>query len=316
MTNPETSRPFKRVNIEISNICNLKCSFCPEVIRPKELMSVELFEKVIREVGPLTEQITLHLMGEPLVHPKLSEIVALCAQYSTPIFLVSNGILLREHHQKTLLDPAFRQINFSLHSFPDNFPDRDPQDYLEKIFSFTERAFELRPDLYINYRLWNLQRPDEVGTRNLEILSAIESRFQVQVSRTPDVRLHRSRKLVNRLYLQFDTEFVWPDLSLPVLGQRGTCHGLSTHFGVLVDGTVVPCCLDKEGQIPLGSLASQPIGNILSQPRAREILAGFKRGDLIEPLCQRCNYIERFEGKLKSLVTRQNLPTSPVMASL
>lgn len=287
-------KKFHKVHIEISNICNLQCSFCPEVIRDKKLMDVDLFRDIIAQVAPLAEQVAFHLMGDPLVHPKLAELTALCHDHGVPIFLVTNGVLLREKQAGLLLHPAFRQVNFSLHSFHDNFPGQDPTAYLERIFAYTERAFTERPDLYINYRLWNLEDPRGTGAKNRDMLRRIEERFAVTVNPGADARIHKSRRLKNRLYLHMDTEFTWPAMDLPVIGERGTCHGLSTHFGVLVDGTVVPCCLDKEGNIPLGRVQERPIAEILAEPRAQAILKGFRERRLVEGLCRRCQYIERF----------------------
>lgn len=284
---------FSKVNIEISNICNLQCSFCPEVIRTQGLMGLDLFEKIIRQVAPLTEQVCFHLMGDPLVHPELASFVEICHSQDVKIFLVTNGVLLREKQALLLLHPAFRQVNFSLHSFADNFGDRDPTQYLERIFNYTEQAFEQRPDLYINYRLWNLE--SAFPTRNLNLLKRIEARFGITAPTNPDVRRKKSFRVKNRLYLHFDTEFVWPSLDLPVLGGSGTCYGLSSHFGILVDGTVVPCCLDKEAAIPLGKIQNQPVTEILNSPRSRTLLEGFRSHRLVEDLCQRCQYIERFK---------------------
>lgn len=285
---------FQKINIEISNICNLQCSFCPEVVRAKKTMSLDLFERIIQQVAPLTEQVCFHLMGDPLVHPQLVEFVQICEKHEVKIFLVSNGVLLREKQTELLLSPAFRQVNFSLHSFNDNYPDRDPTSYLAKIFAYTERAMSERPDLYINYRLWNLQDVRGGTDRNRDILKRICEHFEVNVDEKIDVRLKKSILLKNRLYLHFDTEFIWPSMDLPVLGTKGTCYGLSSHFGILVDGTVVPCCLDKEGAIPLGNISTTDISEILDSSRARDILEGFRRRKLAESLCQRCQYIERF----------------------
>lgn len=288
------SKKFTKVNIEISNICNLQCSFCPEVIRSKGLMDLGLFESIIKQVAPLTEQVCFHLMGDPLVHPRLSDFVEICESHAVKIFLVTNGVLLREKQAEILLHPAFRQVNFSLHSFNDNYKDRDPTQYLEKIFTYTERAFEKRPDLYINYRLWNLNETGRNSEKNQEILKKIEQRFGIQVDTDIQVKVQKSRRLKNRLYLHFDTEFTWPRIDLPVLGESGRCYGLSSHFGILVDGTVVPCCLDKEGAIPLGNIKERPIADILSDQRSVTILKGFRENKLVEELCKRCQYIERF----------------------
>jgi len=291
---PDMAKKFQKVNIEISNICNLQCSFCPEVLRTKAIMAPSLFREVIRQVAPITRQVTLHLMGEPLVHPQLSELVTICHEEGVRIFFVSNGVLLREKEAALLLHPAFRQVNFSLHSFQDNFGEKDPTEYLERIFRFTENALAERPDLYLNYRLWNLGEVNGKRSSNLAVLEKIEERFGVKVPRNWDLRLGKSFPIKRRLALHFDVEFIWPGSDLPIIGETGTCRGLSNHFGVLVDGTVVPCCLDKEGKIPLGKIPEQPINEILMSPRAQAIVAGFKARKLIEPLCQRCQYIERF----------------------
>ncbi len=291
---PEMRNRFDKVNIEISNICNLQCSFCPEVIRSKKTMPLELFETITKQVAPLTSQVTYHLMGDPLVHGKIAEFLEISARHETPVFLVTNGVLLNEARARTLLHPILRQVNFSLHSFADNFPEKDPTEYLNRIFEYVDQAFEARPDLYINFRLWNLESPTRHPESNHLIRKMVENRFQAKLPTVTDVRTQKSFRIRNRLYVHFDTEFIWPDPSLPKLGETGTCYGLRNHFGILVDGTVVPCCLDKEGRIPLGNIQERPLLEILEDPKALAIRNGFLNRKLIDPLCQRCNYVTRF----------------------
>lgn len=258
------------------------------------MMNEEVFEKIITQVAPLTDQVTLHLMGDPLVHPKLAFFLDICAKHQVPVFFVTNGVLMNEAKEELLLHPSLRQVNFSLHSFHDNYGDKDPSIYLEKIFRYTERALAERPDLYLNFRLWNLESPLGTGLRNKSMLERIEQRFAFTFNSSVDVRKDKSFRIKNRLHLHFDTEFTWPSVDLPLLGTRGTCYGLSSHFGVLADGTVVPCCLDKEGKIPLGKIQESPLLEILDSERAKKIFQGFRDNKLVENLCQRCQYITRF----------------------
>jgi radical SAM protein with 4Fe4S-binding SPASM domain len=298
---------FHKVHIEISNICNLQCSFCPAVIRDNKMMDIDLFRQAVEQVAPIAELICFHLMGDPLVHPELEQMIEICDQHSANIFLVTNGVLLRPEKYDLMLHRRFHQINFSLHSFFDNFPNKDPSNYLERIFGFTERALIERPELYLNFRLWNLNDPLGSQTPNTQMLERICQRFDFQSPSEIDVRKRKSINIKGRLYLHFDTEFIWPSLDLPVLGTSGRCHGLSSHFGILADGTVVPCCLDKEAAIPLGNIADTPVLEILGSRRAQDIIKGFKQRQLVENLCQRCQYIERFDGstdnQLKNLTT-------------
>ncbi|GAA6138160.1 radical SAM/SPASM domain-containing protein [Arenicella sp. 4NH20-0111] len=258
------------------------------------MMDLDLFRDTVKQVAPLTELICFHLMGDPLVHPQLEQMMDICDEYDANVFLVTNGVLLRPQKYELMLHPRFFQVNFSLHSFFDNFPDKDPTNYLERIFGYAERALQERPELYLNFRLWNLNDPLGSQTPNTHMLERICERFEFDAPTELDVRKKKSVNIKGRLYLHFDTEFVWPSLDLPVLGTAGRCYGLSSHFGVLVDGTVVPCCLDKEAAIPLGNVKNASILDILGSRRAQDIIKGFKQKQLVENLCQRCQYIERF----------------------
>ena len=270
------------------------------------MMDLDLFRRTIEQVSPLTELVCLHLMGDPLVHPQFPEIVDICDQYDANIFLVTNGVLMPDHLRKNLFDVLmhhrFHQINFSLHGFFDSFPDKDPNNYLERIFTFTEHAMKKRPNLYLNYRLWNLDNPLETHhvnakRSNIDMLEPICRQFEFNLPSQLDVRRCKSVLIKGHLYLHFDTEFTWTDINLPVLGQVGSCYGLSSHFGVLVDGTLIPCCLDKKASISLGNIREQTIVDILASPRAQKMLQGFKEKQLLESLCQRCQYTERFDKK-------------------
>ena len=65
------------------------------------------------------------------------------------------------------------------------------------------------------------------------------------------------------------------------------------------DGTVVPCCLDADGNLALGNLFESDLESILSSERARNIYDGFTRRRACEELCRKCGYAKRFSNKSK-----------------
>lgn len=286
---------FKKVYIEISNICNLQCSFCPEVERDKKIMSPQTFEKILKQVLPLTEQVCLHLMGEPLAHPDFESIMNLCEQNQAKINLTTNGILLKKHQNLLLSLNCLQQINFSLHSFRNNFPNKSMDEYLTDIFLFSQKARYSKPQMYINYRLWNQEETTILNQTNTEIIQLIEKTFNIEINQNLNLGWKKSKKIIDRIYLHFDTEFEWPSLKNKFISEKGFCHGLSTHFGIHADGTVVPCCLDKEAGVNLGNCGKDILISILQSERAKNIQKGFKNHCLVEDLCQRCPYIKRFK---------------------
>lgn len=285
---------FKRVYIEISNICNLQCSFCPVVDRDKKIMGLDLFEKTIKQVAPLTEQVCLHLMGEPLAHPEFEQIIKICEQEGVKINLTTNGILLNRYADLLSQSSAFHQVNFSIHSFKDNFKDKSIMPYLTDILNFTKLAHQRHPEMYINYRLWNIIETATQNDSNKDILKNIGTFFHVDIKEDIDVGSIKSKRIWNRVYLHFDSRFEWPHPSMPKISNQGFCHALSSHIGIHADGAVVPCCLDKEARLNLGNCSSKSLADILEDKRAKTMREGFAVRKLAEDLCQRCTYIKRF----------------------
>jgi radical SAM protein with 4Fe4S-binding SPASM domain len=289
---------FRRVNVEITNMCNLQCSFCPEVERPKQLMSPELFRQVMTEIAPVTDEVCLHIMGEPLGHPELGALLQICADVAVPVNLTTNGLLLTGLRRSQALLPIVRQINFSVHSFAANFPGRDPSPYLAKLFAFAREAADRRPDLYVNYRLWDEGDAASSGPDGRRVRALIAAEYGVDLdSLQLNLARRKGYRLAGRVYVNFDSRFVWPSLTAPDRGARGTCLGLSNHIGIQADGTVVPCCLDKEAVLRLGRIGDQPLPEILDNPRAVSMREGFAANELREELCRRCSFIARFDKR-------------------
>lgn len=263
-------------------------------------MDVAEFEAVLKQVAPLAEIVCLHLLGEPLAHPKFSQILDICEQYNTQIDLTTNGILIKRYSERIVNSPVVRQVNFSIQAFKDNFPERDLDPYLLPIFDFAKSAHALRPELYVNFRLWNQQSND---SDNEAVFQKIEAYFDLTINRNVETGAIKSKKIWNRVYLHFDSRFEWPSFSLPHLGTRGRCHGAVNHIGIHADGTVVPCCLDKSGAINLGNVKEQSLQSILNSERFTKMRDGFLNGVLVEDFCQHCSFIARFGKKRgKSIV--------------
>ncbi len=291
---------FDRINIEIINTCNLKCSFCPAPQKQTAQMSPAQFSQVAAAIKPLTREVVLHLLGEPLSHPEFAEVIEAAAQVELPVNIVTNGVLLTGERVKSVLNPIVRQVSVSLQSFADNFHRQDPTPYIRRIKGFCDRALRDRPDLFINLRFWDLDGTQASETDHNHIIRTILAReFNFNWGNIDiDVRRRKNHRLQGRLYLHFDSRFSWPDMANPIVQTQGHCHALTGHIGIHADGTVVPCCLDHKAEINLGNIFASDISSILESPRAKAMREGFSAGVLQEELCKRCGFITRF-GRAK-----------------
>ncbi|MAF90243.1 MAG: radical SAM protein [Bdellovibrionaceae bacterium] len=280
-----------RIHIEISNICNLQCSFCPVVERDKKVMSLEKVQHAVLQAKAFSKQICLHLMGEPLAHPEFEKIVSFCEEQSVSLQITTNGILL-QRYQEILCSKAVRQINFSLQSFTDNFKHKPIDEYLFKILKFTKYLEQRSPDCYVNLRLWN----NGIESKENELIfRLVEKFYEVTINRNVDVSFKKSKKVWNKVYLHFDSRFEWPSLEIPDQGSSGRCNGLKTHIGIHADGSVVPCCLDKEANINLGNVFEEDLSEIINSERAVRMKRGFENNKRVEDFCRHCSYINRFK---------------------
>lgn len=285
---------FKRIYLEITNLCNLSCSFCPIDQRKANTMALPSFKAIIDQAEPLAEQICLHLMGEPLAHPEIENVLKYCSQIGAKIQITTNGLLLGKHRSLIMAEPCVSQVNVSLQSYMDNFPAAKVENYLEKVFQFIDYAQSYRPDMYINLRLWNLEDKAE-SEQNNKVFDFIDKRLGIKINRNVEVGRIKSKKIQGRLYLHFDSRFEWPRMDLPIQGDQGRCNGLKDHIAIHSDGTVVPCCLDDQKILNLGNCLETELTQILENERAQAMLKGFQNGALKEELCKRCSYINRFK---------------------
>ncbi|EQC47192.1 radical SAM/SPASM domain-containing protein [Bacteriovorax sp. Seq25_V] len=283
-------KQLDRVYIEISNICNLQCTFCPVVERDKQVMSFDDFKKVIEDAAPLAKQVCLHLMGEPLAHPEFQKIVEYCESLNVLIQITTNGLLAKKY-KDLLCSPTIRQINFSVQSYKDNFPERPIEDYMRSLLEFCDHLRSNNENTFINFRLWNL---GDKSFENENVISYLERYFDVSINRNVDVGFKKSKKVVEKIYLHFDSRFEWPSFDLPYQSDKGRCHGVVGHVGIHADGKVVPCCLDKEANVVLGNVFETSLKDILLSKRASDMRDGFNKGIRVEKFCQHCSFANRF----------------------
>ncbi len=275
---------FRKIYLEIGNICNLRCSFCPGTKRAPRMLTPEEFHILASRVRDYTEYLYFHLMGEPLLHPQLPALLAEAERLAFKVMITTNGTLLPEKGRLLLASPSIHKVNLSLQSFEAN-SSGEMESYLRGCVDFVKEAASR--GILCEFRLWNQGGLD---SRNQEILTFLHRAFP-----DPWQESRNGQKLGDRVWLDPGERFDWPELELEELRQTGFCYGLRDQIGILCDGTVVPCCLDHNGDIPLGNLFEHELREILESPRARAVYEGFSGRKVVEPLCKRCGYATRFQ---------------------
>ena len=273
---------FSRVYVEITNICNMNCSFCHGHSRKQGRMSEDEFALILDRLRGQTEYIYYHLMGEPLTHPLLPRFLRMAADGGFRSIITTNGTLLARCGDE-LIDAGVHKVSISVHSFEQG-SDEDFRRYMSDIADFADKASQA--GVIVVLRLWNNGCD---GGLNKKVEDFLRARLSGEwAENTRGVRIR------NKLHLEWGDRFQWPDPDAPTQGDEVFCYGLRDHFGILLDGSVVPCCMDCNGDIALGNIFEKPLEDILSSLRARAMTDGFERRTAAEELCRRCGYARRF----------------------
>ena len=274
---------FAKVYIEISNICNLKCSFCPGTTRKPKRMNVDDFKIVLEKIKNYTDYIYFHLLGEPLCHPNLKEFLEIAEDMQFKVIITTNGTLLSKCKNILLHSNSHYKTVISLHSFEANDNKISFEKYLDECFTYAKSAENKK---IVVLRLWNNGGKDSL---NCEILSKLEDYFP-----RPWVEERNGTRIGNKIYIQYGDKFDWPSLENNDINENVFCYGLRDQIGILADGTVVPCCLDNNGEINLGNIFEKDLEEIINSQKSQSIYNGFSNRNACEELCKRCRFVRKF----------------------
>ena len=274
---------FNKAYLEITNICNLSCSFCKGTHREKHFMSEQDFIIATKKLRKITSYIYFHILGEPTLHPSISRFLEICHELDFKVIITTNGTLLDSVSQILLSSPALHKVNISLHSLEAN-EGLSFDKYLDVCVDFAKKMSASGKICVL--RLWN---GDSKGKYNIGKLNdGIISRLEKSFDRAFWKQNTKGYRLSDKLFLEFAERFEWRE-------EHGLdevrCYGLRDQIGVLVDGRIVPCCIDCDGAITLGNIFTDDIEEVINSSLAKEISTGFRNGKAVHPYCQKCGFV-------------------------
>ena len=249
-------------------------------------MTPEEFQHVVNQIKPYTDYVYLHVLGEPLTHPQIGEILKIASDSGLWVNITTNGSRLKMH-QEALLSHSVRQINISLHDAEENVSKDRWGNYLDGVIDFSMNA---STKLYVSLRLWNTTNKKSEEFIQLTTDKILE-KFEVPTGKLNEIKSSKGVKLAEHIFFQSSPRFEWPDATSTPSYTYKTCHALKDHIAILSDGCVVPCCLDADANLLLGNIFEQDFVTVLSNPRFQKMKSGFEQHKAVESFCGTCGFI-------------------------
>lgn len=249
-------------------------------------MNLEEFEHVLKSIDEYTDYIYLHVKGEPLLHTSFYEILKLCKKYKKKVNITTNGSLLKYKVDDIINSNVVRQINISLQSLT-------TAKYLVDILDSVKKLLD-NTNIQIVLRFWALEN-NSFTILEEEIINKIIIYFNLNNYIKNNIINESNIKLLDKLYLNKEEKFIWPDLENDYYEEKGTCYGTRTHLGILSDGTVIPCCLDSDGIVNLGNIFNDSFDDVINSNKFKNIITSFQNNKACEELCKHCSFKEKFK---------------------
>ena len=260
---------LKKVYIEITNSCNLKCDFCIQNNNDTRFIKEENFKLILKKLKGYTNYLYFHILGEPLLHPNKKKYIKLAKENNFMINITTNGYLIKRIKDIN----EIRQLNISLHSYDEKY-EIPLEQYMNDIFDVVDNL----ENTYISYRIWVNNKYNE------EIINILNNHYNTNIK--------EKKKIKNNIFFSEFHEFIWPDLDNNYYNDKGKCYALKDHIGILSNGNIVPCCLDTKGIITLGNIYNDDLKKILNSTRVNNMIDNFKNNKKCEELCKHCNFIQ------------------------
>jgi len=319
--------PLKRVHLELTNVCEFNCVFCPKsrMTRPPGFMDTALAMEAISTLGEngICEKVTLHVMGEPTLHKDFFKILSHARKTGVPIGLTTNGRGLGGAVGKALLSFPLHQIDVSLQTpDPSSFVLRKARSltfeaYLSGVLNFFFAYKRRHPGTIFKFRFLNTRfskKPMEKAIGPVKVISSSRElrcifrlwadRVHAGLNTDPAQRAAVAEKIDALVSYKWHVLEVHPRVffetyvledwghafdSRPVRDAwAGYCFGMRDHFGILYNGDVTLCCIDYDGKTAIGNLKKASLHEILSSGTLGRIMAGFDRYRLVHPYCRQC----------------------------
>jgi len=316
--------PITRLHMELTNICNFSCAFCPDskMKRQKGLMPLEMAKSIIDEVGRtgITKLVLFHVMGEPTLHPNLIDIAEYAHHKNVNVCVTTNGIRMGNGLLNALIKANVKRVIVSLQT-----PDEDTfsmrgagkmsfEEYAEHITTIARTFIKeghgteltisflssplrkliipIAKELSIADTSKKLRMYLKIWAERILKGTSIENRLFDVLKQITRVRSFKENKIFINNRLNFHTRIVgdWAthfDKKI-VEARFGYCPGIQENFGILWNGNYTFCCTDYDGRTSTHNYNDTSIQDYLNKEVVQEVVRGFRRFKILHPHCKQC----------------------------
>ena len=286
-----------RIWIEPTNACNLKCKLCPQSLGgfpSKGIMDLELMKKISSELRSIQPKlVTLHLSGEPLLHPDIPQLISIIKKEKLNTALSTNGLLMTKQKIEKIIEAGLDCIRIDFAANKERYEEIRQNSVWDAVYENIKRLIELKRQktsfkpLVLIFNI-DVVKSKKESARNLNSLKELFNNGSVK---TLNIELH---KWAGEFAREAEESGLYEKLSLPDIpkGKYFPCPHIFGSFGITWDGDVVPCCRDLKKDFIIGNIKDNSIMQLWNSEKLMELRQKqIEKKYMDIPLCRNCTML-------------------------
>ncbi len=280
-----------RVYVESTNVCNLDCIMCPTGLhidtRPKGFMEWDLFTAIVDEIAPFAEAVVLHSWGEPLLHPRIIDMIRYAKERNLWVETSTNATKLTEEAARKILEAGLDRIYLSMDGLTkETYEKVRVKGKFEEVLGNIERFLDLKEeygspieaDIQIVrlsetdsevdefVRRWRESRADIINIKELDTWGG-------QIDEVSALAVDEATEATDATDANAD---------------RKPCANLWYHCHIHWDGVLVSCSRDYDAVTPLGNVKNGGVLKTWHGARMRMMRRWHATGNFCAHQCVDC----------------------------
>jgi radical SAM protein with 4Fe4S-binding SPASM domain len=257
-------------------------------------MDPDLIKKIASELQSIRPKlVTLHLSGEPLLHPEISRLISILKEKRLHVTFSTNGLLLTKQKIEEIIDAGLDCIRIDFAANKERYEDIRQNSVWDVVYNNILSLIEIKKKKNASEPLILLFNIDVVNnkretTGNLHSMAKL---FNKSTVKTLNLELHR---WAGEFARASEEKGLYEELSLPehVKGKYFPCPHIFGSFVITWNGDVVPCCRDLKKDYIIGNVQENSIKHLWNSEKMIELRRKQIEQKYMDiPLCRHCTML-------------------------
>jgi len=259
------------ISIEPTTSCNLRCPECPSGLRaftrPTGMLDPGFFKKILDQISPRLTLINFYFQGEPFLNRHLTSLIKMAADKKIYTSTSTNAHYLDDETARKTVESGLSRLIISI----DGTTQESYQQYriggnLGKVIEGTKRIIEWKKKLnsstpHVIFQFL-VVKPNEHQTNDVLKLAEELNVDEVKFKTAQVYDFENGNPLIpeNNKYSRYRLK---PDGKWELKNKmENHCWRMWQGCVITWDGSLLPCCFDKDAQNRIGNLSDNNFNSI------------------------------------------------------